>query len=85
MVETKFLVRHSYISPRDNYFPSLQDRGNSWFSVSKITYTSASSFSNELINNHHYMKTVQKKKIEKKTMPIKSDQSNTCQIMERKD
>ena len=75
MVETKFLVRHSDISPHDNSFPDLQERGNLWFSVSKITYTSASSFSNELINNHHYMK----------TMLIKSDQSNTCQIMEPKE
>uniref|UniRef100_A0A4W2BNJ9 HSF-type DNA-binding domain-containing protein n=1 Tax=Bos indicus x Bos taurus TaxID=30522 RepID=A0A4W2BNJ9_BOBOX len=64
MVEpSKFPVRHSDMS------------GNSWFSVPTSTYTSASSLSSQLINNHHYME----------TMLIKTDLSNTCQIMEPKE
>ncbi|MXQ99030.1 hypothetical protein E5288_WYG005077 [Bos mutus] len=76
MVEpSKFPVRHSDMSGHDSPFPNLQERGNSWFSVPTIIYTSASSLSSQLINNHHYMK----------TMLIKTDLSNTCQIMEPKE
>ncbi|XP_010830418.1 PREDICTED: heat shock transcription factor, Y-linked-like [Bison bison bison] len=71
MVEpSKFPVRHSDMSGHDSPFPNLQERGNSWFSVP----TTASSLSSQLINNH-YMK----------TMLIKTDLSNTCQIMEPKE
>ncbi|XDA91115.1 hypothetical protein R6Z07M_019759 [Ovis aries] len=77
MVEpSKFPVRHSDMSSYDSPAPILQERGNSWFSVPTIGYTSASSLSSKLINNHHYIK----------TMFIKTDLSNMCQIMEpRKD
>uniref|UniRef100_A0A8B9X0N7 HSF-type DNA-binding domain-containing protein n=1 Tax=Bos mutus grunniens TaxID=30521 RepID=A0A8B9X0N7_BOSMU len=76
MVEpSKFPVRHSDMSGHDSPFPNLQERGNSWFSVPTIIYTSASYLSSQLINNHHYMK----------TMLIKTDLSNTCQIMEPKE
>ena len=75
MVEpSKFPDRHSDMSAHDNPFLNLQERGNSWFSVPTIAYTSASSLSSKLINNHHYMKTIL----------IKTDLSNTCQIMEPK-
>ena len=76
MVEpSKFPVRHSDMSGHDNPFPNLQETGNSWFSVPTSTYTSASSLSSQLINNHHYME----------TMLIKTDLPNTCQIMEPKE
>ena len=76
MVEpSKFPVRHSDMSGHDSPFPNLPERGNSWFSMPTIAYTSASSLSSQLINNHHYMK----------TMLIKPDLSNTCQIMEPKE
>ncbi|MXQ99443.1 hypothetical protein E5288_WYG013486 [Bos mutus] len=65
---SKFPVRHSNMSGHDSHFPNLQERGNSWFSVPTIAYTSASSLSTKLINNHNYMK----------TMLIKTDLSNTC-------
>ena len=75
MVEpSKFPDRHSDMSAHDNPFLNLQERGNSWFPVPTIAYTSASSLSSKLINNHHYMK----------TMFIKTDLSNMCQIMEPK-
>ena len=75
MVEpSKFPDRHSDMSAHDNPFLNLQERGNSWFSVPTIAYTSASSLSSKLINNHHYVKTIL----------IKTDLSNTCQIMEPK-
>ena len=72
---SEFPVRHSQMSGHDSPFPNLQERGNSWFSVTTITYTSASSLSSQLINNHHYIK----------TMLIKTDLSNACQIMEPKE
>ena len=50
---SKFPVRHSNMSGHDSPFPNLQERGNSWFSVPTITYTSASSLSSQFINNHH--------------------------------
>ena len=75
MVEpSKFPARHSDMSSHDSPAPILQERGNPWFSVPTIGYTSASSLSSKLINNHHYMK----------TMFIKTDLSNMCQIMEPK-
>ena len=75
MVEaSKFPVRYSDMSAHDSPFLNLQERGNSWFSVPTIAYTSASSLSSKLINNHHYVKTIL----------IKTDLSNTCQIMEPK-
>ena len=75
MVEpSQFPDRHSGMSAHDSRFLNLQERGNSWFSVPTIAYTSASSLSSELINNHHYVKTIL----------IKTDLSNTCQIMEPK-
>uniref|UniRef100_A0A452FW13 HSF-type DNA-binding domain-containing protein n=1 Tax=Capra hircus TaxID=9925 RepID=A0A452FW13_CAPHI len=74
MVEpSKFPDRHSDMSAHDNPFLNLQERGSSWFSV-KLINTSASSLSSKLINNHHYVKTIL----------IKTDLSNTCQIMEPK-
>ncbi|XP_069429503.1 heat shock transcription factor, Y-linked-like [Ovis canadensis] len=75
MVEpSKFPDRHSDVSAHDSPFLNLQERGNSWFSVPTITYTSASSLPSKLINNHQYVKTIL----------IKTDLSNTCQIMEPK-
>ena len=75
MVETsKFPVRHSDMSGHDSPFLNLQESGNSWFSVPTIAYTSASSLWSQLINNHHYMK----------TMLFKTDLSNMCQIMDPK-
>ncbi|XDA91099.1 heat shock transcription factor, Y-linked-like [Ovis aries] len=75
MVEaSKFPDRHRDMSVHDSPFLNLQERGNSWFSVSTIAYTSASSLSSKLINNHHYVKTTL----------IKNDLSNMCQIMEPK-
>lgn len=76
MVESsKFPVTYSNMSPHDSPFPILQETGNSWSSMSMIAYTSASSLSSQLINNHHQMK----------TMLIKTDLSNKCQIMEPKE
>ena len=76
MVEpSKFPVTYSNMSAYDSPFPILQERGNSWSSMPMITYTSASSLSSQLINNHHHMK----------TMLIKIDLSNKCQIMEPKE
>ncbi|XP_055270829.1 heat shock transcription factor, Y-linked-like [Moschus berezovskii] len=73
MVEpSKFPDRYSDMSAHDSPFRDLQKRGNSWPSVPKITYTSASSLSSQLIKNHRYVK----------TMLIKTDLSNKCQIME---
>ncbi|XP_059740289.1 LOW QUALITY PROTEIN: heat shock transcription factor, Y-linked-like, partial [Bos taurus] len=63
---SKFPVRHSDMSSHDSPFLNRQERGNLWFSVPTITYTSASSLSSQLINNHQYMK----------TMLIKTDLSN---------
>ena len=71
---SKFPDRHSDMSTHDSPFLNLQERGNSWFPVPTIAYTSASSLSSKLINNHHYVKTIL----------IKTDLSNTCQIMEPK-
>ncbi|KAB0354192.1 hypothetical protein FD755_023117 [Muntiacus reevesi] len=46
MVEpSKFPVRYSDMSSHDSPFPNLQQRGNSWFLVPMIAYTSASSLS----------------------------------------
>ena len=76
MVEpSKFPDRHSDMSARDSPFLNLQERGNSWFSVPTIAYTAASSLPSKLINNHQYVKTIL----------IKTDLSNTCQIMEPKE
>ena len=76
MVESsKFPVTYSNMSAHDSPFPILQETGNSWSSMSMIAYTSASSLSSQLINNHHQMK----------TMLIKTDLSNKCQIMEPKE
>ena len=72
---SKFLVRQSDMLAHDSPFPNLQERDNSWFSVPTVAYTSASSLSSKLINNHHYME----------TMLIENDLSNTCQIMEPKE
>uniref|UniRef100_A0A8B9X2F6 HSF-type DNA-binding domain-containing protein n=1 Tax=Bos mutus grunniens TaxID=30521 RepID=A0A8B9X2F6_BOSMU len=72
---SKFPVRHSDMSGHESPFPNLQERGNSWFSVPTIAYTSASFLSSKLVNNHHYMKTIL----------IKTDLSNTCHIMEPKE
>ncbi|XP_055284370.1 heat shock transcription factor, Y-linked-like [Moschus berezovskii] len=73
MVEpSKFPDRYSDMSAHDSPFRDPQKRGNSWPSVPKITYTSASSLSSQLIKNHRYVK----------TMLIKTDLSNKCQVME---
>ena len=72
---SKFPVTYSNMSAHDSPFPILQERGNSWSSMPMIAYTSASSLSSQLINNHHHMK----------TMLIKIDLSNKCQIMEPKE
>ncbi|XP_069429598.1 heat shock transcription factor, Y-linked-like [Ovis canadensis] len=69
---SKFPDRHSDMSAHDSPFLNLKERGNSWFSVPTIAYTSASSLSSKLINNHHYVKSIL----------IKNDLTNTCQIME---
>ena len=72
MVEpSKFPVTYSDMSAHDSSFLNQQQRGNSWSSMPTTTYTSASSLSSQLINSH-YMK----------TMLIKTDLSNKCQIME---
>ena len=71
---SKFPDRHSDMSAHEIPFLNLQGRGNSWFPVPTIAYASASSLSSKLINNHHYVKTIL----------IKTDLSNTCQIMEPK-
>ncbi|XP_060994106.1 heat shock transcription factor, Y-linked-like [Dama dama] len=73
MVEpSKFPVTYSDMSAHDSPYPKQQQRGNSWSSMPTTTYTSASSLSSQLIKSHHYMK----------TMLIKTDLSNKCQIME---
>ena len=59
MVEpSTFPVRHSDMSAHGSPLPNLKEKGNSWFSVLIITYTSASSLSSKLINNHQYVKTI---------------------------
>ena len=72
---SKFPVTYNNMSAHDSPFPILQERGNSWSSMPMIAYTSASSLSSQLINNHHHMKTTL----------IKTDLSNKCQIMEPKE
>lgn len=73
MVEpSKFPVTYSDMSAHDSPYLNQQQRGNTWSSMPTTTYTSASSLSSQLINSHHYMK----------TMLIKTDLSNKCQIME---
>ena len=75
MVEpSTFPVRHSDMSAHGSPLPNLKEKGNSWFSVPTIAYTSASSLSSKLINNQQYVKTIL----------IKTDLSNRCQIMEPK-
>ena len=73
MVEpSKFPVTYSDMSAHDSPYLNQQQKGNSWSSMPTTTYTSASSLSTQLINSHHCMK----------TMLIKIDLSNKCQIME---
>ena len=73
MVEpSKFPVTYSDMSAHDSPYLNQQQRGNTWSSMPTTTYISASSLSSQLINSHHYMK----------TMLIKTDLSNKCQIME---
>ncbi|CAI9181583.1 unnamed protein product [Rangifer tarandus platyrhynchus] len=69
---SKFPVTYRDMSAHDSPYPNQQQRGNSWSSMPMTTYTSASSLSSQLINSHHYMK----------TMLIKTDLSNKCEIME---
>ncbi|KAB0345990.1 hypothetical protein FD755_024359 [Muntiacus reevesi] len=63
-------ITYSDMSAHDSTYPNQQQRSNSWSSMPTTTYTSASSLSSQLINSHHYMK----------TMLIKTDLSNKCQM-----